>query len=343
MADSSRTDLRNLLIDSLEPGTIQWDHGIKTCRALSTDTYELTFLNDAQPAVTTSLLVGADGVFSRIRPLLHDIRPPYSGISMYDMMIPSASMTPESRDFVGDGMCMAMSDRKGLFAQTNSGGKCKCYAFFTADEDYHETHPLPETGKKEAVLQMFDDWAPQLKQCILSADEESIVPRKIYAYDPKLKWKSPNVGVTVIGDAAHVMSPAAGEGVNQALADALELGQTLVQLLTAPPQRASSAPFPLSLVPFLGPQPHPAHPRLVLPPPAARHKALRSFERGMMKRARPQMYDSRKNLGIMFGPDGAQAFVNRFYWMMVEGTWDMTVGWVLTSISEAVQEMFEKD
>ena len=78
-----------------------------------------------------------------------------------------------------------------------------------------------------------------------------------------------------IGDAAHVTAPA-GEGVNLALADALDLGNGLVNLFSQsePPSRNQV------------------------------HDTLREFERKMMSRARPKMEISEHVLSKFYGPDG---------------------------------------
>ncbi|ORY34122.1 hypothetical protein BCR39DRAFT_237191, partial [Naematelia encephala] len=104
-----RTDLRNLLLKSLAPDTVKWGHGVKSCTALDNETYQITFEDGTSS--TTKILVGADGTFSRIRPLLHDVKPPYSGCSMYDMLIPASQMTPSLREFVGAGAAMVLEEK----------------------------------------------------------------------------------------------------------------------------------------------------------------------------------------------------------------------------------------
>ncbi|WVO16339.1 hypothetical protein L204_104014 [Cryptococcus depauperatus] len=102
-----------------------------------------------------------------------------------------------------------------------------------------------------------------------AGNEETTGQGRIWQYDPGLTWDSDLVGVTVLGDAAHIMSPFAGEGVNQALADALDLGRTLS--LIAP--RSS------------------AHLQV----------ALRKYEKRIMRRARKVMRESENNQEIVFG------------------------------------------
>lgn len=61
----------------------------------------------------------------------------------------------------------------------------------------------------------------------MSGAEGAILPRRIYMLPVGFKW-SHHPSITLIGDAAHVMSPFAGEGVNLALFDAYNLAQAIV-------------------------------------------------------------------------------------------------------------------
>lgn len=63
-----RTELRALLLDSLHPGRVVWGHRLSRADRLSDGRYELTFAHGSRR--TTDLLIGADGAWSRVRPLL---------------------------------------------------------------------------------------------------------------------------------------------------------------------------------------------------------------------------------------------------------------------------------
>ncbi|WWD17435.1 hypothetical protein CI109_101876 [Kwoniella shandongensis] len=295
-----RTDLRNILIDSLEPDTIQWSHALTSCEALSASLYQVNFVS--QPSITTPYLIGADGTFSKVRPLLHDFKPSYSSVSIYDLSI--SSMSPKIQKILGTGMLMILGnggDDKAVMPQNLSHGRAKVYLAMKVAEEWQDEHRLPEKGKKEWLVGLFEGWTEEAKEVIMACEEEGIVQRRIYQFDPDLNWKTDKTGVTIMGDAAHVMSPFAGEGVNQALADALELGQTLVKVFTPPPRFVSLAPFPLSLFPVSPPPP--TNPRIVPPSSAELHAALRSFEKGMMRRAREEMVGSQMGLDMIFGSE----------------------------------------
>ncbi|MEK0100393.1 FAD-dependent monooxygenase, partial [Streptomyces sp. A475] len=84
--------------------------------------------------------------------------------------------------------------------------------------------PIDTYRGRRALLDMFGGWDPRLT-ALIEAGDSAPVPRLIEAMPLGTRWSS-RQGVTLIGDAAHLMPPV-GEGANQAMLDAAELAGRL--------------------------------------------------------------------------------------------------------------------
>ena len=222
-----RTELRALLLDSLHPGRVVWDRKLSRARRLDDGRYELVFANGSRE--TADLLIGADGAWSRVRPLLSTASPEYTGISYLELHVTDApTRVPASAALVGTGSLFALSDNKNLGG--HGGRDLHLGAMLRAPEDWLETRGVDwsdAAATRTALLAEFADWTPALTDLIRHCDDE-IVARRIYALPTGHSWpRTP--GVTLVGDAAHLMSPFAGEGANAAMRDACELALALIE------------------------------------------------------------------------------------------------------------------
>jgi 2-polyprenyl-6-methoxyphenol hydroxylase-like FAD-dependent oxidoreductase len=220
-----RGDLRQLLLDSLPQGTIRWGSKVNAVRSLGGGRHELTFA--AGSTVTTSLLVGADGAWSRIRPLLSDAEPAYTGMSFIEVdHHDAATRHPGPARTVGPGMLFALGAGQGFLAHAETDGSLHVYIALSKPADWIDSVDWADTaGGRAALLDEFHDWAPEFHALITEADG-ALVPRTINALPTQHRWNRVP-GVTLLGDAAHVMSPFAGEGANLAMLDGAELGKAV--------------------------------------------------------------------------------------------------------------------
>ncbi|KUN86309.1 FAD-dependent oxidoreductase [Streptomyces griseoruber] len=221
-----RGDLRALLLGSLPEGAVRWGAKVTGARPLGDGRHEVT-LADGR-TFTTDLLVGADGAWSRIRPLLSDARPVYTGVSFVEADLREADVRhPVSAGVVGGGMLFALGAGRGFLAHRETDGGLHVYAAIEAPEDWLDGIDFTDTeAAREAVLEHFTDWDESLRALVADADGP-LVPRRIHALPAGHRWQRVP-GVTLLGDAAHLMSPFAGEGANLALLDGAELGLALV-------------------------------------------------------------------------------------------------------------------
>jgi 2-polyprenyl-6-methoxyphenol hydroxylase-like FAD-dependent oxidoreductase len=219
-----RGGLRQILIDSLPAGTIHWGRKLTSVHPAGSSRHELTFADGS--TVTTGLLVGADGAWSRVRALLSDATPRYVGVSFVETYLyDSDQRHPESAKAVGGGALFAGEPGKVIGAHREPEGVLHTYAQLSKPLTWVEGIDFTDAGTARArVVEEFDGWAPELT-ALITDGETAPVPRIIHALPTGHRWDRVP-GVTLIGDAAHLMTPS-GEGANLAMLDGAELATAI--------------------------------------------------------------------------------------------------------------------
>jgi 2-polyprenyl-6-methoxyphenol hydroxylase-like FAD-dependent oxidoreductase len=220
-----RGDLRRILLDSLPEGVIQWGRAVAGARPLAGGRHELTFADGS--AVTTSLLVGADGAWSKVRPLLSDAEPEYVGTTFIETYLHDADERhPAAAKAVGGGALFAVAPGQGILGHREPDGVLHAYVALSKPPEWiaglDSADPATVTAK---VAAEFTGWAPELTALITDGDTTPVL-RAVNALPIGHRWDRV-AGVTLLGDAAHLMSPFAGEGANLAMFDGSELGTAI--------------------------------------------------------------------------------------------------------------------
>jgi 2-polyprenyl-6-methoxyphenol hydroxylase-like FAD-dependent oxidoreductase len=231
-----RTQLRKLLVDSLPKEIIRWGHHLKSVEDKD-GVFSLHFNTGIESGF--DLIVGADGAWSHVRSVLTDVKPEYSGVSGVSFTISDPeTRCPDLYKFVNRGSMFAFGESKSIMAQQLGTGSLSVSAWSAAHEDNTKQFisKLDNPSFIKAVLkQERESWSPELLKFIDMSDGPQEV-RNLYQLPIGTRWKNRH-GITLLGDAAHLMTPFAGEGVNLAMTDAMRLSAAIrkaVKLGTLP-------------------------------------------------------------------------------------------------------------
>jgi 2-polyprenyl-6-methoxyphenol hydroxylase-like FAD-dependent oxidoreductase len=219
-----RGDLRHLLLDSLPAGTVKWGHKLAEVRSLGAGRHEVVFADGSR--TTTALLVGADGAWSRVRPLVSSAKPEYVGTSFIETYLFDVDERhAATAKAVGAGSMLAVSPGKGITAHREAGGVLHTYVALAKPQDWFAAVDFDDAGAAARIAAEFDGWAPELT-ALITDGETAPVLRPLNTLPVGHRWSRVS-GVTLLGDAAHLGVPN-GEGANLAMYDAAELGKAIV-------------------------------------------------------------------------------------------------------------------
>ncbi|MEV0737622.1 NAD(P)/FAD-dependent oxidoreductase [Streptomyces sp. NPDC050549] len=222
-----RGELRQILLDSLPAGTVRWGQKVTGVRGLGEGRHEVVFADGG--TVVTSLLVGADGAWSRVRPLLSDATPEYFGRAFVETYLyDSETRHPTAAKTVGGGSLFVFARDTGasgrwIAAHREKGETLHAYVMLAKPQEWFARIDFSDAAAATAgIVAEFDGWAPEITALITDSDTAPVL-RPLNRLPIGHRWDRVP-GATLIGDAAH-LSPPDGEGANLAMQDGAELGK----------------------------------------------------------------------------------------------------------------------
>lgn len=228
----ARQSLRSALLEQLGGhDSIKWGHQLVDFKECEDKGAELSFLVDGKISTSKAdLIIGADGIRSSVRRLLigEDITPlRYLGCIVILGICPLSDL---------ESINSSLLDSATVFQTANGNERIYMMPYTSDSIMWQLSFPMPEQEakvlsaqgpqalKEEACLRT--QWHDPIPQILLATQEAHISGYPVYdreALRPELLKKGSQV--TLIGDAAHPMSPFKGQGANQALLDALSLAR----------------------------------------------------------------------------------------------------------------------
>jgi 2-polyprenyl-6-methoxyphenol hydroxylase-like FAD-dependent oxidoreductase len=204
-----RAELQTALLTAVGEGVVHLDTRVAQCQQ---DRLGVTLSLADGRQVRGDLLIGADGIHSAIRSELFGEWPlRFAGYTTWRGLVPYQDRDQLYESWGPHGLRFGYASLKGGLVY-----------WFTCIKTFQGSR-VGRDAKKQALRNWFKHWHKPVEELFEATDEQTILCNDIYDLKPLPQWSKGRI--TLLGDAAHAMTPDLGQGASQAIEDALVLAQ----------------------------------------------------------------------------------------------------------------------
>lgn len=231
-----RVRIMDILLASVPAELIQWGKPVSAVKEAEKGQGQwLLEFADGSTEGPFDLVVGADGAWSKVRTALTDVKPSYSGISSIDGTIDQQSAGERwvrISSMVGRGNNFSFSNGRAAMGQRMGDETIKSSFSLRRDLSWIEAVKArcgdDDQKLRALLLEEYKDWVPDFQQWITSSKDLWSASLWELPIGHKYQHKP---GLVLLGDAAHLQTPFAGIGLNCGMKDALDLADSIKEVL----------------------------------------------------------------------------------------------------------------
>lgn len=220
-----RPDLRKILLESLSENTVVWGRQVVSFDE-NAGTYKINFQNGE--TAEADIVIIADGTMSKARKSLTESLPKDTGTYVIQGEISNPAIDcPNIYKIMGNANMACVQDKKTIFTHIKSDGSICVHISFRKSEKWMRENPFDFNNKKTVnnfLYDLYKEWNPIYYELFDACDDYIGFPLKVFPVNDALE---PHTNITIVGDAAHVMPPFGGWGVNMGMVDAMTLTENL--------------------------------------------------------------------------------------------------------------------